>query len=208
MQVPTPSASSSPSSSFSPSRSVDIEHGTPPSATTKPGIISRRSILLFCLVVIILLVVLITTLAVTLRPAADSPAPATTPAPAHPDIARGDSSACRSQAAKNRKYESVAARLGAELLNVCVDATGGMATGVFRLVEAVGDEGERWLGAWSSASIQRRLLACIATAVQRGNAMAMLAGYTRATSGRARRDVPEEQDSRRDEVRAGPGSGG
>ena len=109
-------------------------------------------------------------------------------------IARGDSSARRSQAAKNRKYESVAARLGAELLNVCVDATGGMATGVFRLVEAVGDEGERWLGAWSSAGIQRHLLACIATAVQRGNAMALLAGYTRATSGRARR-VPEAGQS-------------
>ena len=43
-------------------------------------------------------------------------------------IARGDSSASRWQAAKKRKYVSVAARLGAELLNVCVDATGGMVT--------------------------------------------------------------------------------
>ena len=82
----------------------------------------------------------------------------------------------------------MAARLGAELLNVCVDATGGMAKDVFELVEAVGDEGEKWLGAWSSGGIQRHLLGVIATAVQRGNAMAMLAGYTRAVSARARQE--------------------
>ena len=43
-------------------------------------------------------------------------------------IARGDSASSRWQATKKRKYASVAARLGAELLNVCVHATGGMAT--------------------------------------------------------------------------------
>ena len=91
----------------------------------------------------------------------------------------------------------MAACLGAELLNVCVDATGGMATDTFKLVQAVGDEGERWLGAWSSSSIQRHLLGHIATAVQRGNAMAMLTGYTRAASARARKEPDAASASRR-----------
>ena len=74
----------------------------------------------------------------------------------------------------------VASRLGAELLNVSVDACGGMADGTWRFVEALGEEGERWsLGTWNSGYIERRLLGTIAMAVQRGNAMAMLLGYTR-----------------------------
>ena len=66
-----------------------------------------------------------------------------------------EATASRSQGTKNRKYASVAARLGAELLNVCVGATGGMAKDALRLAQAVDDEGERWLRAWSSAGIQR-----------------------------------------------------
>ena len=76
----------------------------------------------------------------------------------------------------------MASRLGAELLNVSVDACGGIADGAVRLVTVVGEEGERWsAGTWSSGSIERHLLGAIAVAVQRGNAMAMLVGYTRAT---------------------------
>ena len=95
-------------------------------------------------------------------------------------IARGSSSASSWQSRKNTKYAPVAARLGAELLNVCADASGGMATGAFELARAIGDEGERWLGAWSSVGIQRYLLECIAAAIQRGNAMVMLTGFSRA----------------------------
>ena len=69
------------------------------------------------------------------------------------------------------------------------------ATDAFKLARAVGDENERWLGAWSSAGIQRHLLGCIAVAVQRGNAMAMIAGYARATSDRARREAEAEAGS-------------
>jgi len=50
-----------------------------------------------------------------------------------------------------------------------------------RLLQAVGEEGERWSGGtWRSGNIERQLLASIAAVVQRGNAMAMLMGYTRA----------------------------
>ena len=48
----------------------------------------------------------------------------------------------------------MASRRGAELLNVSVDACGGMAVDTSRLVEAVGEEGESWsMGTWSGASI-------------------------------------------------------
>ena len=57
-----------------------------------------------------------------------------------------------------------------------------MATDAFELVRAIGDERERWLAAWSSVGIQHHLLGCIAAAIQRGNAMMMLTGYSRATA--------------------------
>ena len=37
-------------------------------------------------------------------------------------------------------------------------------------------------GTWTSSAIERQLLGTIAVAVQRGNALAMLTGYTRATA--------------------------
>ena len=91
----------------------------------------------------------------------------------------------------------MASRLGAELLNVSLDTCGGMADGTSRLVEAIGEEGERWsMGTWDRGSIERRLLGTIAIAVQRGNAMAMLLGYTRTAqmhgAGRGEETVDEE----------------
>ena len=104
--------------------------------------------------------------------------------PAH--IAAWTSSAAIQQGRKNKKYASVAARVGAELLNVSVDACGGLASDAVLLVEAIGEEGERWsMGAWKSESIKRHLRGAVATAVQRGNAMAMLCGFTRATGVRS-----------------------
>ena len=50
-----------------------------------------------------------------------------------------------------------------------------------QMIQAVSEEGERWsAGTWNSAAITRHLMGAIATAVQRGNAMALLSGYTRA----------------------------
>ena len=97
-----------------------------------------------------------------------------------------------------KKYASVAARVGAELLNVSVDACGGLASDAVLLVEAIGEEGERWsMGAWKRESVERHLRSAIATAVQRGNAMAMLCGYTRATGVRSQLErQPAAQDGR------------
>jgi hypothetical protein len=96
-------------------------------------------------------------------------------------IERGKSRVLEQQGKKNRKYAAVASRIGAELLNVSVDSCGGMATDATRLIEAISEEGERFsMGTWTSGEIARQLMGAIATAVQRGNALAMLAGYTRA----------------------------
>ena len=98
------------------------------------------------------------------------------------------SSAAKQQRRKNAKYAGVAARLGAELLNVSVDACGGLASDAVKLVRAVGEEGDRWsAGTWGAAQIERHLLGAIAVAVQGGNALALLSGYTQTTSMRARR---------------------
>ena len=107
------------------------------------------------------------------------------------------------------KYASVASRLGAELLNACVDACGGLANDAWKLVRAIGDEGERWsAGAWSSGDIQRRLLSEIAVAVQRGDALTMLTAHSRATSVRADQAAWEGPTSGADEAEGGRNCGG
>ena len=101
-------------------------------------------------------------------------------------IARHRSTTGIKQGEKDRKYAHVASRLGAELLNVSVDTCGGLASEAVGLVRAIAEEGERWsAGTWSSTVIERQLLSAIAMAVQRGNAITMLTGYTRACSARA-----------------------
>lgn len=102
-------------------------------------------------------------------------------------MAKSRSGAVSWQSAKRAKYAGVASRLGAELLNVCVDSCGGgMASEAGKLVQAIGEEGERWsVGTWNSSSIERQLLGAIAVAVQRGNALTMLSGHTRTLSAHA-----------------------
>ena len=99
---------------------------------------------------------------------------------------------------KKAKYTGVASRLGAELLNMSLDTSGGMASEAFELVRAISDEGARWSGGtWNSAAITRHLMGAIATAVQRGNALTMLSGYTRAVragSGAEGSGAGEEED--------------
>ena len=112
-------------------------------------------------------------------------------------IAQSRSSAAIQQLRKREKYRRVASRLGAELLNASVEASGGLASDAERLMHAIGEEGERWsVGTWTSGAIRRQLLGAIAVAVQRGNALAMLSGYTRVTSARVgldRRHKGDEQ---------------
>jgi hypothetical protein len=120
-------------------------------------------------------------------------------------IMRGQSLTAQWQGVKNKKYAGVASRIGAELLNVSLDSCGGMAADAVRLVAAIGEEGERWsMGSWTSGEIKRQLLGGMAVAVQRGNALAMLAGCTRsgrsnALGGRVSERGGEEADDVREE---------
>ena len=101
-------------------------------------------------------------------------------------IAQRGSTAAVKQRQKVSKYARVASRLCAELLNVSVDTCGGLASAAVQLVRAIAEEGERWsAGTWTAARIERQLLGAIAVAVQRGNALTMLAGYTRVMGARA-----------------------
>ena len=110
-------------------------------------------------------------------------------------IARYESTVLKMQGSKDKKYADVAARLGAELMSFSVESNGGMGGNAVRLVHAISEEGERWIGgAWSSGLIKRQLLGAIGVAVQRGNPLTMLCGFTRAAGGRVRRAYSSEGD--------------
>ena len=53
---------------------------------------------------------------------------------------------------------------------------GGIANDAMELVQAMGEEGEETMGAWSKAEIVRYTLSMTAAAIQRGNTRVMLAG--------------------------------
>jgi len=91
-------------------------------------------------------------------------------------VQEGVSSTVKAQYNKQTKYSSVATRLGAELLPFSVATYGGLADDAMKLVQAMGEEGEETMGAWSKAEIVRYTLSMTATAIQRGNARVMLAG--------------------------------
>ena len=122
------------------------------------------------------------------------------------NILSGRSTANDRQRRTNEKYAGMASRIAAELLNVSIDTCGGMASDAVRLVEAIGEQGERWsAGTWSSGEVRRFLLSAIAVAVQRGNALAMLTGYSRvAEDGRAER---EQRSGRKVSARYGEEEG-
>jgi hypothetical protein len=99
------------------------------------------------------------------------------------------------QHVKDGKYARVASQMGAELLNVAIETSGSLASGAMRLVEAIGEEGARWsAGTWTSGAIKRHLLSAIAVAVQRGNALAMLSGYSNATRAAAAEQGEAERE--------------
>ena len=76
-------------------------------------------------------------------------------------VALNGSSAADWQTRKNKKYAGVASRLGAELLNLCLDACGGMASDAERLVAAIGEEGERFVSnVGIRGSVARQLRNC------------------------------------------------
>ena len=95
---------------------------------------------------------------------------------------------------KHRKYRDTAAQHHAELLPFCVETYGGMAPDAIKLLSAMGAMGEEQLGVWPRHVVIRQLVGSVATAVQRGNAVAWLSGYSRALAATAReRRVKEKR---------------
>ena len=95
------------------------------------------------------------------------------------------------QTTKHRKYRETAAQLHAELLPFCVETYGGMAPDAIKLLSAMGDMGEERLAMWPRHAVIRHLLGSVATAVQRGNAVAWLPGCSRALAAIAQRRITE-----------------
>ena len=86
----------------------------------------------------------------------------------------------------------------AELLPFSVETYGGMAPDAIKLLSAMGDMGEEQLGMWPRHVVIRHLIGSVATAVQRGNAVTWLSGYSRALAAWAqerkeRRETVEKQ---------------
>jgi hypothetical protein len=95
------------------------------------------------------------------------------------------------QGMKHRKYRETAAQHHAELLPFSVETYGGMAPDAIKLLSAMGSMGEEQLGVWPRHVVIRHLMGAVATAVQRGNAVAWLGGYSRALAEMGRRRVAE-----------------
>jgi hypothetical protein len=91
-------------------------------------------------------------------------------------VERHQSSTTTAQHNKQTKYSTMAARLGAELLPFSVATYGGLADDAMKLVQAMGEEGEETMGAWTKEEIVRYTLSMTAVAIQRGNTRVMLAG--------------------------------
>ena len=110
-------------------------------------------------------------------------------------VSRPKSVASVKQQQKRNKYGSVAARIGAELSPFAVESSGGMAQDALKLIHAMAEEGEDTMRMWSGEQIARHSLCLTATAVQRGNAMMMLHGYTQCR--RAMADTGNERSLRK-----------
>jgi len=69
------------------------------------------------------------------------------------------------QYGKQTKYSKMASQLGAELLPFSVATYGGLADDAMKHVQAMGEEGEETMGAWSKEEIVRYTLSVTATYV-------------------------------------------
>jgi hypothetical protein len=68
-----------------------------------------------------------------------------------------------------------------------VETYGGMAPDAIKLLTAMGDMGEERLGMWPRQAVIQHLVGSVATAVQRGTAVAWLSGCSRALAMMAQR---------------------
>ena len=82
-----------------------------------------------------------------------------------------------------------------------METYGGMAPDAIKLLSAMGDMGEEQLGMWPRHVVIRHLIGSVATAVQRGNAVTWLSGYSRALTalaqGRGEGGEPTQQKQTR-----------
>jgi hypothetical protein len=83
-------------------------------------------------------------------------------------------------AKKQEKYEAAAATQHARLLPFSVETTSGMARGAIELLEQVSLACRDTLTVWPHWQIEMEMQKAVAVAVQKGNAMIMLAGYNAA----------------------------
>jgi hypothetical protein len=95
------------------------------------------------------------------------------------------------QNVKHKRYKETAAQHHAELLPFCVETYGGMAPDAIKLLSVMGAMGEEQLGMWPRHVVIRHLMGSVATAVQRGNAVAWLSGYSRALAAMAQTKATE-----------------
>ena len=86
------------------------------------------------------------------------------------------------QEKKRKKYSKTAAHHEARLLPFAVETFGGLAPDAVTLLKELSRAGEEHLGLWPRDVIVRQLLGSVAVAVQKGNAMAVLSGYSKAVT--------------------------
>jgi hypothetical protein len=98
------------------------------------------------------------------------------------------------QKKKHVKYDRTAAQHHAQMLAFSVETCGGMASDAITLMHIIADAGEEQLGLWPKGEILQEMVSAVSIAVQRGNAMTFLAGYTRAMAGGAGAPAPGERE--------------
>jgi hypothetical protein len=86
------------------------------------------------------------------------------------------------QERKRKKYTKTAAHQEARLIPFAVETCGGLAPDAVTLLKALSRAGEEHLGLWPRDVIVCQLLGSVAVAVQKGNAMAVLSGYSKAVT--------------------------
>ena len=106
----------------------------------------------------------------------------------------------RSQNKKRTRYTKTAVDNNAELLPFAVETYDGMAPDAIKLLSAMGDMGEERLGMWPRHVVIRHLIGSVATAVQRGNAVAWLSGYSRSMAALAQQSRLECEEVEDEEV--------
>jgi hypothetical protein len=82
------------------------------------------------------------------------------------------------QRKKRVKYARVAADHGAQLLPFAVETSGSLAPDAMALLDTISRAGREHLALWPHYEIQRQMAGAVAVAIQRGNAMLVLGGYS------------------------------